>query len=121
MNGACLCGEIAFEVRNPPATGSACHCVQCRKLSGNFWASAYVDDKDLQIVGSPRWYQSSDKARRGFCGRCGAFLFWKHDDDDHTSFSLGALESPTGVRITKHIFTRFKGDYYDITDNLPQS
>jgi hypothetical protein len=121
MRGACLCGDIAFEVRNPPQSGSACHCIQCRKLSGNYWTSAHVIDEDLSIEGSPRWYRSSEKARRGFCGTCGAFLFWKHDDEDHTSFSLGALDPPTGVKVTRHIFTEFKGDYYDLIDDLPKS
>ncbi len=121
MNGSCLCGEIRFEVFNPPIFGTACHCEQCRKLSGHYWASAKVDDRDLTIQGAPRWYRSSDKAARGFCGTCGAFLFWKHDDEGHTSFSLGALETPTGVKIAKHIFTAFKGDYYDLHDDLPKS
>ena len=121
MRGRCLCGEITFKVRNPPATGTACHCEQCRKLSGHYWASSKVVDGDLIVHGTPTWYRSSDTAVRGFCATCGAFLFWKHDDEDHTSFALGALDAPTGVRISKHIFTSYKGDYYDLNDDLPKS
>ena len=121
MNGSCLCGNIRFKAHGTPEGFALCHCSQCRKQSGHLWASAHVPDGDLQVTGEVTWYQSSKKARRGFCATCGSFLFWKHDDDDHTSFSLGSLEVPTGVRLEKHIFTSDKGDYYDIADDLPQS
>jgi hypothetical protein len=75
----------------------------------------------LQISGEDlRWYRSSPEAERGFCGTCGSFLFWSMDAEDTISFALGALESPTGLRLEKHIFTSQQGDYYEITDDLPQ-
>ena len=121
MKGSCLCGSITFDVTAQPEGYAVCHCTQCRKQSGHVWASAHVPDDALKLSGPVHWYQSSDKARRGFCPTCGAFLFWKHSDDDHISFSLGSLDGPTGVALAKHIFTAEKGDYYDITDGLPQS
>jgi len=36
------------------------------------------------------------------------------------SIWAGTLESPTGLRAAKHIFIADKGDYYEITDALPQ-
>ena len=121
MKGSCLCGAVTFEVRRQPEGLSCCHCTQCRKQSGHVWASAHVADADLVIDGPAQWYQSSKKARRGFCGTCGSFLFWKHEADPHTSFALGAVDSSVGTPLQKHIFTSDKGDYYDIADGLPQS
>ena len=121
MKGRCLCGAVKFEAKGKPEGFACCHCTQCRKQSGHVWASAHVPDADLKISGPVKWYQSSEKARRGFCGNCGSFLFWKHDDDDHTSFSLGAVDGDTKARLRKHIFTAEKGDYYDIADGVPQS
>jgi hypothetical protein len=34
---------------------------------------------------------------------------------------MGIFDSPTGTHLEKHIFVTEKGDYYDITDDLPQS
>jgi hypothetical protein len=68
-----------------------------------------------------RWYQSSDTARRGFCGTCGSFLLWESSDEDEMSVSMGILEAPTGASLSKHIFVASKGDYYDLQDGLPQS
>ena len=37
--GSCLCGGVAFEMRGPLEPVTACHCIQCRKQTGNYWAS----------------------------------------------------------------------------------
>jgi hypothetical protein len=75
----------------------------------------------LDGVETVRWYRSSEKVRRGFCGTCGSVLFWEPlDRDDFIAVAMGAFESPTGVRLGKHIFVVDKGDYYDIADGLPQ-
>ncbi|MEL7150587.1 MAG: GFA family protein [Pseudomonadota bacterium] len=120
MKGSCLCGAVSFSVEADARGFSVCHCSQCRKQSGHVWASAHVPDEALTIEGEVTWYRSSDRARRGFCPVCGSFLFWKQDDEDHTSFSLGSIDGPTGAQLKRHIFTDTKGDYYDITDGLPQ-
>ncbi len=120
LAGGCLCGDVQFEVRGTPRGASACHCGQCRKQSGHVWASAYVPKADLTITGTPKWFASSETAHRGFCPRCGSFLFWSAHDEDTISFALGALDAPTGLTLEMHIFTQDKGDYYDIEDGLPQ-
>ena len=119
LTGRCLCGDIAFKVRGAPQGVSACHCRQCRKQSGHVWASAYVPETDLTITGAAEWFAASDTAKRGFCPRCGSFLFWTAHDEDTISFALGALDAPTGLTLEKHIFCEDKGDYYDIEDDLP--
>jgi len=118
--GSCLCGDVTFTVRGPAEGASVCHCRQCRRQSGHLWASAYVARSDLSISGTVNWYASSETAKRGFCPRCGSFLFWAAHDEDTMSFALGALEEPTGLRLEKHIFVADKGDYYDIADGIPQ-
>ena len=67
------------------------------------------------------WFEATPAAARGFCPRCGSSLFWAAHDEDTLSSALGALNAPTGLSLTKHIFTAFKGDYYDIADDLPQN
>lgn len=120
LSGACLCGAVRFTVTAPPERPAACHCGQCRRSSGHVWAAATVPDTALHISGPVRWYASSDIASRGFCPTCGSFLFWKEDASSKVDFSLGAIVGPTGLRLERHIFTAFKGDYYDIADGLPQ-
>jgi hypothetical protein len=33
---------------------------------------------------------------------------------------MGAFDDPTGTRLGIHVHTAEKGDYYEITDGLPQ-
>lgn len=119
VHGTCLCGEVAFSVTPLPRT-SACHCSQCRKQSGHHWASGMGMAEAFEIMGEVTWYRATPKAKRGFCGTCGSFLFWKHDDEPEMSFSLGVLDGPTGMTLPKHIFVADKGDYYTLADGLPQ-
>ncbi len=123
LRGSCLCGDVTFEVATDDIPGpSICHCTQCRKQSGHVWASSHVPRDALNITGpSLRWYRASALAQRGFCGTCGSFLFWARDDEDTMSFAMGAIEGPIETCLAKHIFTTEKGDYYEITDDLPQS
>ncbi len=120
MKGSCNCGGVSFEVAGAPQGASMCHCGQCRKQSGGVWSSAFVDEPNLTVHGDVAWYRSSAKAKRGFCPTCGAFLFWKHDDETTISFALGAIDGLTGLKLEKHIFVADKGDYYDIADGIPQ-
>ncbi|MBE1285236.1 MAG: GFA family protein [Rhodobacteraceae bacterium] len=120
IRGSCLCGDIAFETTAEPKGASMCHCSQCRKQSGGIWSSAYVSEAELIITGPVSWFASSDTAKRGICPRCGSFLFWKAHDEDTISFSLGSVDGPTGLTLTKHIFVADKGDYYELADGVPQ-
>ena len=120
LSGSCLCGDVRFQVTGAPRSVSACHCGQCRKQSGHVWASGTVPEADLTVIGAPAWFEASDTAKRGFCARCGSFLFWKAHDESTISFALGALDQPTGLALRRHIFVEDKGDYYDISDGLPQ-
>jgi hypothetical protein len=120
--GSCLCGAVSFEVDSDLGKPDACHCSQCRKQSGHYWASTNIARSALAIRGEDKisWYQSSEKIRRGFCSVCGSVLFWDPPHRDWTAIAMGAFDAPTGTRLAKHIFTADKGDYYEIGDGLPQ-
>lgn len=120
--GSCLCGAVSFEVTGALPPPNACHCSQCRRQSGHYWASSDVARASLTIRGEDRltWFRSSEKVRRGFCSSCGSFLFWDPDGQDTIAVSMGAFDRPTETKMAMHIFVADKGDYYDITDGLPQ-
>lgn len=120
--GSCLCGVVRFTVEGDLPGPDACHCVQCRKSSGHVFVSTDVKRTALVVEGAEhvRWYPSSPKVRRGFCGTCGASLFWDPIGRDFVGVAMGAFDGPTGTRLHVHVFVSEKGDYYDITDDVPQ-
>jgi hypothetical protein len=120
-SGSCLCGAVSIAVEGELSPPDACHCSQCRKVSGHYWASTDVQRDAVRLSGenSVSWYQSSEKVRRGFCKSCGSTLFWDREGHGKLSISMGVFEAPTGTQLEKHIYVPDKGDYYDIADGLP--
>ncbi|QIE56110.1 GFA family protein [Pikeienuella piscinae] len=116
--GSCLCGGVAYEVDGPLRAVWGCHCRQCRKTSGHHVAAtaAPAEAHRLTAEETLRWYRSSAGAERGFCGRCGGNLFWRRVGGATISIFAGTLDAPTGLSLTRHIFARYKGDYYDLAD-----
>lgn len=120
--GACLCGAVRFTTRGPLRGVIYCHCSQCRRQTGHYYAATNVSDEHLELAGGENltWYRASDFAQRGFCATCGSALFWKRDGADYVSIMAGSFDTPTGLQGEAHIFVADKGDYYEIADGLPQ-
>lgn len=120
--GSCLCGGVRFTTTGPLRGVVYCHCTQCRKQSGHFYAATSVADGELEIQGSEHitWYAASDFARRGFCSRCGSLLFWKAHSEPDISIMAGLFDDPDGLVGSCHIFVGQKAGHYEINDGLPQ-
>jgi hypothetical protein len=120
--GSCLCGAVRFRTSGPLRDVVACHCSQCRKQTGLYYAATSVATADLSVEGGDHvsWYAASPTARRGFCRTCGSALFWVSDDADQISIMAGLFDTPTEMKMGYHIFCADKADFYDITDGLPQ-
>jgi hypothetical protein len=120
--GGCHCGAVRYTVQGALRDVVLCHCRICRRLHGH--VGAYTACSLEQLVVRPSselcWYSSSAQARRGFCGRCGAQLFWAPTDRPSISLAIGSLDDTRGLRTSQHICVAQKGDYYEIMDGLPQ-
>jgi len=119
VDGSCLCRGVSFRIEGDPTPVVACHCSQCRKVSGHYVAATVILWRDIVIEGEVSWYQSSEAARRGFCGTCGATLFWDGPGPE-LAVMAGSLDGDPGIRMAGHIFCADKGAYYEITDGLPK-
>lgn len=120
--GGCYCGKVCYRASRVSPEITECHCSQCRKQSGHRYATTGAKAGDVEIDGADNvtWFRSSPGAERGFCSTCGSHLFWRSLNDDEMAILAASIDEPTGLRVTSHIFVDSKGDYYDITDGLPQ-
>jgi hypothetical protein len=120
--GRCLCGEIEYAVNGAPVTPSLCHCTQCRLSAGASpvaWVSFPRASFEIRS-GQPRWYQSSPPARRGFCGSCGASLFFETDEEpDLVDITTATLDRVDEIAPTNHIWVDSKLAWVRIDDGLP--
>jgi hypothetical protein len=122
LTGGCLCGAVRYEATAPMRPVMVCHCGQCRRWHGSPGAYSNVPDDRFRMTEQRglRWFASSAGARRGFCRECGASLFFRRGDGDSISFTAGSLDGTTHLQTSMHIFVADKGDWYEISDGLPQ-
>ena len=122
LTGRCNCDAVSFVAMGPFRPAKACHCKSCRRQSGHYIAATETDYAKLTISDEAaiRWYSATEHARRGFCPICGGHLFWQRTGSARISIWMGCLDEPTGLSLADHIYVSEKGDYYELTDGLPQ-
>ena len=122
LKASCLCGGIQFRTKGYHRNVQNCHCIQCTKTHGNY--AAYTSVLEENIIYKSKttlnWFVSSAKAKRGFCNKCGASVFFKRFGSKAISLSAGLIKKPTKLKTSSHIYTSNMRDYYKISDNLPK-
>src|SRR5690606_31950754 len=74
--GGCQCGAVRFRVTRL-GRPSICHCRMCQKAFGGFFGPLVTAHNAVWTRGEPKWFQSSNAARRAFCGDCGTPLAYE--------------------------------------------
>jgi hypothetical protein len=81
IQGACHCGDIAYEAVIDPQQVSICHCTDCQALTGTAYrvaVPALIENFQLRR-GTPKIYikigGSGAQRAQAFCGRCGSPLY----------------------------------------------
>jgi hypothetical protein len=79
--GGCLCGALRYRLARVPDDVGHCHCSLCRRSTGApFVTWATVPRAEITLLaGSPAWFRSSPRSRRGFCPSCGTQIFFAQD------------------------------------------
>jgi hypothetical protein len=123
QTGGCLCGKVRFTTQGALRDVIFCHCSQCRRQSGLYFAATSVTAEALTLTGTDHitWFASSDFAKRGFCVTCGTLLFWKPNAEARYAILAGAFDDPGCLHPGSHICTAGRPDFYQISDDLPQS
>ncbi len=116
LKGGCQCGAVRFAASDF-ARPSICHCRMCQKAYGGFFG-ALVMVKDGHFTrGEPKWFDSSNVARRGFCANCGTPL--AYETKFGLEFSIGAFDDPAKVAPTIQVNLRDKLEFFDDLCSLP--
>ena len=122
IRGSCLCGEVAWELSEPPESITHCHCSRCRKSHGAAFGT-YVRSRAEAFrftrgrERAVRW-ESSPGCHRPFCGRCGSPM--PRVSPDLVGIPAGSLDGDPGARPLAHIFVASKAPWYEIADALPR-
>lgn len=124
--GQCLCGAIKYQVDAIEPKMGHCHCSMCRKFHGAAFAT-YGEAKRENF----HWlkgetllcaYKADNATVRQFCRNCGSSLTFAAADGEQeiVEFALSTLDSDIEQSPDVHIFTAYKANWYEITDDLPR-
>jgi len=113
LTGGCQCGAVRFRVGRL-GRGSICHCRMCQKAFGSFYAPLITAFEVTWTRGQPSWFQSSNKAQRGFCAACGTPLAYRASGE--LEMAIGAFDNPNLAAPVEQVNPR---DKLPFVDGLP--
>jgi len=122
LKASCLCGNIQLRTHGYHRDVQNCHCIQCMKTHGHYAAYTNVHEQNVKFLKKRtlKWFRSSKKAKRGFCRKCGASLFFKVIGSNNISIAAGMFNGSTKLKTTMNIFIKGKRDYYRLDNRLPK-
>ena len=122
LKASCLCGGIQLGTCGYHRDVENCHCIQCMKTHGHYAAYTNVQEQNVKFFKKKtlKWFRSSKRAKRGFCRKCGASLFFKFIGSNNISIAAGMFNGPTKLKTKMNIFVKGKLDYYKLDNRLPK-
>jgi len=122
LKAYCLCGGIKLKTQGYHRNVQNCHCIQCMKTHGHHAAYTNVEERNVKFLKKRtlKWFKSSKRAKRGFCNKCGASLFFKIIGARTISIAAGMFNRPIKLKTTMNIFVKGKSDYYKLDSRMPK-
>ena len=122
MIANCLCKGVKMKIKGKLRHVSNCHCSKCMKTHGNYASYTACPEENITLINKKtlKWYNSSKIAKRGFCNKCGASIFYKRIGSKNISIAAGMLSNPTKLETRFNIFTKDKMDYYKLDKKMPK-
>jgi len=126
IQGSCLCGDVAFQVRGEPLRMVNCHCASCQRARSAAYASnLFVATRHF------RWTRGRNQVvsyrlpgtpsfATAFCRRCGSDLPRTTSGEAVVVVPVGSLDGDPGIRPEAHVCVEDKASWFEITDKLPQ-
>ena len=96
LTGGCQCGAVRFAVDGELGRAAICHCRMCQKAFGGFFGPLVSAPTVVWTRGEPKYFQSSELVRRGFCGACGTPLTFEAKGDP-IDLAIGAFDNPKAI------------------------
>lgn len=116
ITGGCQCGAVRYSAKNL-GRASICHCRMCQKAFGNFYGPLVTAIGLEWTRGQLAEYASSNKAKRGFCSKCGTPL--TYDWGGNPEVSIGSLDNPELAAPAVQVNPEDKLSYTDTLAELP--
>ena len=120
IHGACLCGQVTFDVREPGAM-SVCHCTRCQRWGGGASSSSVeVEGTNFEVTAGQaliKHFAQEGFTGVGFCTNCGSSLYAFGDGKFYVS--AGTLQD-LKLQPRYHMMVAHKAAWDEISGDAPQ-
>ena len=126
INGSCQCGNITYQLLEPPLSFAACHCIACQKLSASaFSITAFVKTETVLFEGEmSEWKRIADNGNKNyakFCPTCGNRIYhFNPDKPDILKLKPSYLSNTDIIEPSVHIWVSKKQKWFKIPDGVKQ-
>ena len=127
--GQCLCGGVAFEVKEIVGPFELCHCTKCRKSTGSAYAAMIgVRSNGYKItcgLGLIRSFTLPVKETMPgystyFCSRCGSKVPNPQPDSEWFEVPVGLFDCELPSKPDKHIYVEYAPDWERFYSGIAQ-
>ena len=121
LKGNCSCGEVKYKITEKPLFTQACHCKDCKVLTGSSYVvnTSILDNSFFLIEGKMSTANliagSGKSCKVFFCNSCGVFVYADYDTAiGRLTVRTKTLEDANMFPPQAHIFIKDKDPWIDI-------
>ncbi|CEJ81210.1 hypothetical protein VHEMI01352 [[Torrubiella] hemipterigena] len=131
ITGGCLCESVRYTIKFPANHDwddcvGTCQCTYCRKVTGALFFRFYSIPKEcVEFTASSTLqnYEATPGKRRGFCTKCGSYLYYSGITSKNHSLAVGCFDEQYlkefGPLLTKEGAVLYcKNEIPGVTDHL---
>ena len=124
LTGGCICGQVKYQIIDKPLFTQACHCKDCKVLTGSSYVvNSSILENTLIVEGEV----SSTELKAGsgasyktyFCTKCGNYVYADYDSAvGRLTVRTKTLDNAEKFPPQVHIFTKDKDPWLNLSEDV---
>ena len=124
LKGGCMCGQVKYQITDKPLFTQACHCKDCKVLTGSSYVvNSSILENTLIVEGEV----SSTELKAGsgasyktyFCIKCGTYVYADYDSAvGRLTVRTKTLDNSEKFPPQVHIFTKDKDPWLNLSEDV---
>ena len=124
LTGGCICGQVKYQITDKPLFTQACHCKDCKVLTGSSYVvNSSILENTLIVEGEV----SSTELKAGsgasyktyFCTKCGNYVYADYDSAvGRLTVRTKTLDNSEKFPPQVHIFTKDKDPWLNLSEDV---
>ena len=124
LKGGCICGQVKYHITEEPLFTQACHCKDCKVLTGSSYVvNSSILENTLIVEGEVSSTElkagSGASCKTYFCTKCGAYLYADYDSAiKRLTLRTKTLDNSKKFPPQVHIFIKDKDPWLNLSGDV---